>query len=281
MDVLRTGCSMLGCIEPEETFQDQYRIAERLLAVFPSMLMFWHHMQTEHRWLEVETPETTLAGQILHLLQGEPPSDQARRALDASLILYAEHEFNASTFTARITASTLSDLYSCITGAIGTLRGPLHGGANEQAMELIERFEDADSAEQELLRMLERKEKIMGFGHRVYQHADPRSDIIQQWSRKLSSAVGDSRLYAISERIEAVMRREKKLFPNLDFYSASAYHFLGFPTQMFTPLFVFARTAGWAAHVFEQRANNRLIRPDAEYIGPAPRPFLARDQRRA
>jgi 2-methylcitrate synthase len=199
--------------------------------------------------------------------------------MNVALILYAEHEFNASTFTARIVASTLSDFHSAITAGIGALRGPLHGGANEAAMELIDRFQDPDSAEKSLLEMLGRKEKIMGFGHRVYKKCDPRSDIIQAWAKKLCAACGDTRLYAVSERIEQVMRREKGMFPNLDFYSASAFRCLGIPTPMFTPLFVLSRIAGWSAHIFEQRADNRLIRPAADYIGPAPQPWLPIDKR--
>ncbi len=279
MDVLRTGCSALGCQEPEESFDQQHRVVERLLATFPSMLCYWHHFQNFGTRIEVQTEDTSLAGHFLHLLHGRPPAEQHRRALDAALILYTEHEFNASTFAGRITASTLSDLYSAITTGIGTLRGPLHGGANEAAMALIEEFSDPDDAERGLLERLARKDKIMGFGHRVYKHADPRSDIIKRWSKTLSEQVGDARLYAVSQRIEEVMRREKRLFPNLDFYSATAFHFLGIPTPMFTPLFVFARTAGWAAHVFEQRADNRLIRPSADYTGPAPRAFVPLDQR--
>jgi 2-methylcitrate synthase len=199
--------------------------------------------------------------------------------MDVALILYAEHEFNASTFTARVCAATLSDFYSCITGAIGTLRGALHGGANEAAMHLIQRFQTPDEAERELVAMLGRKEKIMGFGHRVYTTSDPRSEVIKRWSRRLADAAGDSVVFPISERVEKVMWDQKKLFPNLDFYSASAFNFLDVPTPMFTPIFVISRTAGWAAHVFEQRADNRLIRPDADYIGPAPRPFVPVAQR--
>lgn len=279
MDVLRTACSALGCLEPEQSAADQHRIAERLLAIFPSALAYWHHFARSGNRIETESPEPTMAGHFLHLLHGVQPSAEHRRALDASFTLYAEHEFNASTFAARVTASTLSDMYSAITSGIGTLRGPLHGGANEQAMELIERFGDPDQAERGVLDALARKEKIMGFGHRVYRHRDPRSDVIKEWSRRLSMSANDTLLFPISERIEQVMRREKKLFPNLDFYAASAYRFLGIPTLLFTPLFVFARTAGWAAHVIEQRADNRLIRPTADYIGPAPRAFRPIAQR--
>ena len=279
MDVLRTGCSALGCLEPELSFAQQFDVAERLLAVFPSMLAYWHHFQINGQRIEVESDEDSIAGHFLHLLHGTPPIDDHRRALDAALILYAEHEFNASTFAARIAASTLSDLYSAIATGIGTLRGPLHGGANEAAMALIEQFPDPEQAERGVLDRLARKEKLIGFGHRVYKHADPRSAIIQRWSRTLSEQQRDTRLYAVSERIEAVIRREKGLFPNLDFYSATAFHFLGIPTPMFTPLFVFARTAGWAAHVFEQRADNRLIRPSADYTGSPLRQFVELDRR--
>lgn len=278
MDVLRTGCSALGAIEPEAT-SSEIPVAERLLASFPSMLLYWHHYQTDGRRISTESGEEGLAGHFLALLHGKKPEELQRRAVDASLILYAEHEFNASTFSARVTASTLSDFHSAITSAIGTLRGPLHGGANEEAMRLISRFGSADEAEQGLLEMLARKEKIMGFGHRVYKEMDPRSPIIQEWSQKLSEAVGNMLLYQVSERIEKVMLREKRLFPNLDFYSASAYHLCGIPTTMFTPLFVFARITGWSAHVMEQRAANRIFRPIAEYTGPEPMAYLPMDQR--
>ena len=273
MDVLRTGCSTLGCLEPEVSFKDQHRIADRLLALFPGMLLYWYHFHRDGQRIDGRTEEDSIAGHYLSLLHGRPPSALHRRAMDVSLTLYAEHEFNASTFAARVAASTLSDFYSTVTAAIGTLRGPLHGGANEAAMELIDRFQTPDQAEEGILETLGRKEKIMGFGHRVYRECDPRSDIIKAWSRKLADAAGDRRLYPVSERIETVMRREKKLFPNLDFYAATAYHFLGIPTEMFTPIFVMSRTAGWAAHVIEQRGDNRLIRPTAEYIGPETRPW--------
>lgn len=279
MDVLRTGCSALGCLEPEEDFAQQRHVADRLLALLPGMLMYWHHFAHHKHRIDVDSAEPSLAGHFLALLHGKRPSEMHRRAMDVSLILYAEHEFNASTFAARITASTLADFYSAITSAIGTLRGPLHGGANEAAMELIERYTTADEAEKGILDALVKKEKIMGFGHRVYRISDPRSDIIKAWAQRLADETGDRRLYPVSERIEEVMRREKKLFPNLDFYSASAYHFLGVPTPLFTPIFVLSRISGWAAHVIEQRANNRLIRPSADYIGPAPRAYIPIEQR--
>ena len=274
MDVMRTGCSMLGTLEPEGAVRDQIAVANRLTACFSSMLLYWHHFQKSGKRIETATDDDSTAGHFLHLLHGHKPDELHRRAIDASLILYAEHEFNASTFTARTITSTLPDFYSAVTGAIGALRGPLHGGANEAAMELIERFETPDAAEKGILELIAAKQLIMGFGHRVYKISDPRSDVIKAWSKKLAEARGDERLYPVSERIEQVMRREKKLFPNLDFYSASAYHLCGIPTPMFTPLFVVARITGWAAHIIEQRADNRLIRPNADYIGPDPRPYV-------
>lgn len=274
MDVLRTACSALGSLEPESIEHDQYAIATRLLACFPSILLYWYHYHLSGTKLELETDDQTVAGYFLHLLHNKEPDELHRRALDVSLILYAEHEFNASTFAARVTAATLSDMYSCLVSAIGTLRGPLHGGANEAAMALIERFETPAEAEAGVREMLMQKKLIMGFGHRVYTTSDPRSDIIKHWSKKLADYAKDTRLYPVSERIEKLMWDERKLFPNLDFYSAPAYHFCGIPTALFTPLFAIARVSGWSAHVMEQREHNKLIRPTSEYIGPSARTYV-------
>ncbi len=279
MDVLRTGCSMLGNLEPETKDNEGKTILLRLLASFPAMLLYWYHFQFHGKKIETQTDEDSLAGHFLALLKQAKPDELTRRCVDVSLILYAEHEFNASTFAARVTTATLSDIYSAVTSAIGTLRGPLHGGANEAAMALIEKFSNPEQARTQLKTMLDNKEKIMGFGHRVYSTCDPRSDIIKGWAKKLADAKGDHKLYPVSEAIEKVMWDEKKLFPNLDFYSASAYHFCGIPTEMFTPVFVFSRITGWGAHILEQRQNNRLIRPSAEYTGPDEKSFIEMSDR--
>lgn len=280
MDVLRTGCSYLGCLEPERDFKEGLDAAIRLLALFPSILLYWYHYHHDQgRRIDTRAGGESIASHFLTLLHGHEPDALDCRALDVSLILYAEHEFNASTFAARVCAGTLSDYHSCITAAIGTLRGPLHGGANEAAMDMISRYETPAAARAGTEQALLRKEKIMGFGHRVYRDHDPRNAIIKDWARQLGEARGDHRYFAVSEAIEKVLWDEKKLFPNLDFYSASAYHFMGIPVPLFTPVFVCSRVSGWSAHVFEQRANNRLIRPDAEYVGPAPRPWAARNAR--
>ncbi|MBI4356641.1 MAG: 2-methylcitrate synthase [Gammaproteobacteria bacterium] len=279
MDVLRTGCSMLGTLEPEGKTRDHFAIADRLLSAFPSMLAYWFRFWKEGKRIALNSGDASLAGHFLHSLQGGSVEEARRQMLEVSLVLYAEHEFNASTFAARVTASTLTDFYSAITSAIGTLRGSLHGGANEEAMALISRFRSPDEAEKEIKVMLSKKEKIMGFGHRVYKECDPRSDIIKKWARELSKKAGDTVIYPVAERIEAVMWREKRLFPNVDFYSAPAYHFCDIRTDLFTPLFVMARITGWAAHVIEQRANNKLIRPAATYIGPSARAFVPLQKR--
>ena len=280
MDVMRTGCSMLGNLETEGSFAEQEDATDRLLAVFPSIICYWYRFTHDGVRIETETDDDSIGAHFLHLLRDEKPCELHSKVMNVSLILYAEHEFNASTFTARVCASTLSDLHSCITGAIGSLRGPLHGGANEAAMDMIQGWGSADEAEAEIMGMLERKDKIMCFGHAIYSTSDPRNEIIKEWSEKLSNDIGDTVLYSVSERVEAVMWREKKLFCNADFFHASAYHFMGIPTKLFTPIFVCSRVTGWAAHVFEQRANNRIIRPSADYAGPEPRavtPISERD----
>ena len=268
MDVMRTGCSMLGNLETETSFDQQDDQADRMLAAFPSIICYWYRFSHDGVRVDTETDDESIGAHFLHMLRGEKPNALHETVMNVSLILYAEHEFNASTFTARVCASTLSDIHSCVTGAIGSLRGPLHGGANEAAMAMIEKFSDADDAEKGMLGMLERKEKIMGFGHAIYTESDPRNAIIKHWSEKLAEDVGDTTLYPVSVRCEEVMWREKKLFCNADFFHASAYHFMGIPTKLFTPIFVMSRLTGWAAHVFEQRADNRIIRPSADYTGP-------------
>lgn len=268
MEVLQTGCSLLGTLEPETAERTAADIADRLLALTGPMLLYWYHCHDNGKRIQTETADDSVAGHFLHMLHGSPAGELAAKVFDVSLTLYAEHEFNASTFAARVTASTMSNYYSCMTTGIGTLRGNLHGGANEAVMELITPFRTPDEAEAGTLQMLAAKQLIMGFGHRVYTVSDPRSDIIKSWSQKLSALADDGYLYPVSERIEQVMRREKALFPNLDFYSATAYHFMGIPTSLFTPIFVLARISGWTAHIIEQRNNNRLIRPTAAYIGP-------------
>ncbi|MBI2801014.1 MAG: 2-methylcitrate synthase [Gammaproteobacteria bacterium] len=268
MDVMRTGCSMLGNLETEKNFSEQNQHIERLVSVLPSILLYWYRYSHDGVRIETVTDDESVGGHFLHLLLDKKPNALHAKAMNISLILYAEHEFNASTFTARVCASTLSDMHSCVVAAIGSLRGPLHGGANEAAMELIEKFSSADDAERGLLEMLARKDKIMGFGHAVYSTHDPRNAVIKKSAERLAQEIGDKVLYPVSVRVDEVMWREKKLFPNADFYHASAYHFMGIPTKLFTPIFVCSRVTGWTAHVMEQRANNRIIRPSAEYTGP-------------
>jgi 2-methylcitrate synthase len=280
MDVMRTGCSVLGNLEQEQDFSEQGGATERMLALFPAIICYWYRFS--HDGVRVDTEdhsEDSIGGYFLKLLTDKAPSELHKKVMHCSLILYAEHEFNASTFAARVCASTLSDLHSCITAAIGTLRGPLHGGANEAAMAMIEDWQTPDEAEANILTMLENKDKIMGFGHAIYRESDPRNALIKHWSKELAEQVGDTQLYAVSERVEAVMKREKGLFCNADFFHASAYHFMNIPTKLFTPIFVMSRLTGWAAHVFEQRANNRIIRPSADYDGPEAREWLPIDKR--
>ncbi|MGX5914107.1 bifunctional 2-methylcitrate synthase/citrate synthase [Aliidiomarina sp. Khilg15.8] len=272
MDVMRTGTSMLGNIETEASAAEQADHADRLLATLPGIICYWYQFSHHGERIETATDAPSVGAHFLAMLHGSKASALHQEVMNVSLILYAEHEFNASTFTARVCASTLSDLHSCVTAAIGSLRGPLHGGANEAAMAMIEQWDSAEEAEEGILSMLQRKEKVMGFGHAVYREADPRNAIIKNYAKKLSQDVGDEVLFDVSERVDVVMKREKEMFPNADFYHASAYHFMGIPTKLFTPIFVMSRLTGWAAHVFEQRADNRIIRPSAEYTGPAPRP---------
>jgi 2-methylcitrate synthase len=279
MDVMRTGCSVLGNLETEQDFSEQDDKIDRLLAAFPGIINYWYSFVHKGVRIDTESSSDSIGGHFLELLHGKKPSELHERVMNVSLILYAEHEFNASTFAARVCASTLSDIHSCITGAIGTLRGPLHGGANEAAMELIQKFKTPDEAEEGLMGMLQRKEKIMGFGHAVYSESDPRNVIIRKWSEKLAKEENDTVLYPVSVRCEEIMWREKKLFCNADFFHASTYHFMGIPTELFTPIFVMSRVSGWAAHVKEQRANNRIIRPSAEYTGPEHAEWLPIEKR--
>ena len=281
MDVLRTGVSFLGNLEPETKgkSRDQYKITERLLATLPGMLLYWWHFSKNGQQIDLNTDADGIADHFLTLLHGKAPSELHKRIMNISLILYAEHEFNASTFTGRTIASTLSDFYSATTGAIGALRGPLHGGANEAAMELIEAYKTPEDAAKGVIEKLDNKELVMGFGHRVYTTADPRNRVIKGCSKDLAEENGDTTLYDISRAIETTMWEEKSMFPNLDFYSASTYKYMGIPTELFTPIFVMSRMTGWAAHIIEQRANNKLIRPGAEYTGPDKLDFVPIEKR--
>ncbi len=267
MDVMRTGTSMLGNLEPEGEFSNQLNSINRMIATMPSIVTYWYKYSHEGLEIDLVNDEDSMAGHFLHILHGKPPSDLHRKVMDVSLILYAEHEFNASTFTARVCASTMSDIHSCVVAAIGSLRGPLHGGANEKAMELIENWTSKEEAKAKIIEMLGNKEKIMGFGHAVYSIRDPRNAVIKEYAKELSELAENDTLYKVAEEVEKVMADEKKMFANADFFHAPAYFYMGIPTKLFTPIFVMSRVSGWTAHCMEQRANNRIIRPSADYIG--------------